>query len=66
MNDAQGHNTIEDGRWYFYQAESGTWCWDVVDNEGEVVRRSNQWFQSRAACVLDARSHGYGIDAMAA
>jgi hypothetical protein len=47
-------------RWYFYESATGTWRWDAVDGKGGLLRQSAQAFESRPACVLDAKAHGYG------
>lgn len=65
VSDMQGAAAEAEARWYFYEERPGTWRWDMVDAAGEVVRRSHAQFESRAACVLDAKAHGYGDRAAA-
>ena len=47
-------------RWYFYETRPGLWQWDLVGETGELVRQSERAFESRGACVTDAKAHGYG------
>lgn len=48
-------------RWYFYRDSSGVWRWDAVADNGELVNRSALAFESRPACVADAKVNGYGM-----
>jgi hypothetical protein len=52
-------------RWFFYEHGPGAWRWDRVGHAGELLLQSGQTFDSRAACVLDAKAHGYGPTALA-
>jgi hypothetical protein len=53
-------STEHELRWYFYESSPGTWRWDAVDDTGELLRQSADVFESRPACVLDAKAYGYG------
>jgi hypothetical protein len=50
-------------RWYFYQEMPGSWRWDAVGDQGQLLRCSERTFDSRMACVWDAKAHGYMMSA---
>jgi uncharacterized protein YegP (UPF0339 family) len=50
------HDSADRMRWYFYEDASGSWRWDAVGANGEVVARSGTAFSSRAQAVRDART----------
>ena len=56
------HDNVVDGaaRWYFYKAPSGLWYWDAVAHDESTLAHSARAFDSRTACVEDAKTHGYG------
>ena len=49
-------------RWYFYEATGGGWQWDHIDENGTLIARAPRPFDSRTACVADAKAHGYGVN----
>jgi hypothetical protein len=46
-------------RWFFYQDEANRWKWARLDVLGTVLAQAEQAFDSREACVSDARQSGY-------
>ena len=52
--------TIE--RWFFYQNSAALWKWARLDVLGEVRAHSGSSFDSRDACVEDARQNGYDAE----
>jgi hypothetical protein len=57
MHDQVIHGAV---RWYFYKDPSDLWHWDAVGRDESILARSAQAFDSRAACVEDAKTQGYG------
>jgi hypothetical protein len=51
-------NTILE-RWFFYQDAASLWRWARLDVFGTVLGYSAAAFDSREACVGDARRLGY-------
>jgi hypothetical protein len=51
------NRTLE--RWFFYQDAASFWRWARLDVLGTVLGSSAAAFDSRQACVEDARGLGY-------
>jgi hypothetical protein len=47
-------------RWFFYQNAENLWKWARLDLLGTVLAQAEQGFDSREACMADARRSGYG------
>ena len=64
MSDAGTVNAIRaaSSRWYFYETTRGGWQWDHIDESGRLIARAPRPFDSRIACVADAKAHGYGMN----
>ena len=62
MNDSTIDRASAGSRWYFYENVSGGWQWDCVDPSGALIAQAPCPFESRTACVSDAKRHGYGAD----
>jgi hypothetical protein len=52
-------------RWFFYQDAASLWRWARLDVLGSVLGYSAAAFDSREACVGDARRLGYREEAAA-
>lgn len=49
-------------RWSFYKDETDTWRWKYI-MQGRTVAQAYESFEYYAACIADARSHGYRKEA---
>jgi len=45
--------------WQFRKDEQRRWYWNEVDEMGELLRRSADYFKDRIDCVVHAMRHGY-------
>ena len=45
--------------WQFRKDEQRRWYWNEVDEMGQLLRRSADYFKDRIDCVVHAMRHGY-------
>lgn len=46
-------------RWFFFHDLFDCVQWQVIDQNGNVVLNCKEGFANEAACIADARAHGF-------
>ena len=45
--------------WQFRKHDQRTWYWKEVDEMGQLLRTSAEYFRERIDCIAHAMRHGY-------